>query len=326
NTTRPQVVFTLLAVALLNRAGGWRKARRGLLALQAIWLGLASAAFIAAQFFIEDSILGEAYAAKVFHLEGFGATTGGALETLLFKPAEVLARAWSPANAAWLATLLLPTLGLALLAPRLVLAAAPFLAFTLVTTARQSGAEALIAVFYAAAAYGAARLLRERPRLSAPLAAGVLAASLGVHWALTPADLGPVPLTRHWDASYYAVTDHDRRSLAMLGEIPEGASVMAHHVFIAHMVARPRVGQFPSDALRDYGYEYVIVDFTKAPRRRDHRREFFEGTLRVLRELDYGVARFEDGVMILKKGADRAGNAEALRRAAEIMARSPVED
>ncbi len=123
---------------------------------------------------------------------------------------------------------------------------------------------------------------------------------------------GPIPLNIHYDARYYEQTTHDELGWQIAGEIPDGASVRAQWNLFPKplMKGHPRLRSFEwnrNDMTEDYifvdlfAFEYLLA-----------RKQYLEDVRTLLTGGRYGVARFEDGYVLMKKGHDNAGNAEAL--------------
>ena len=181
-----------------------------------------------------------------------GGSPGGILHTAVHDPWRIVTTAVTGRGLGYLARLLLPLGLLALLAPLVLLAALPELAINLLSAAttqtsiRFHYTAGLIPILIAAAVLGAARLIRERPHLAAPVATAALAFALAGNYAL-----GAIPLWRYFpggeQAQAYAaqVTRHDRVAGDALRLIPSHAVVSATNTLGAHLSARSRVLSFP---------------------------------------------------------------------------------
>jgi uncharacterized membrane protein len=176
-----------------------------------------------------------------------GSTPGGIVHTALTDPWKIVTTAFTGRGLGYLARLLLPLGGLALLAPLMLLAALPELAVNLLSAAttqtsiRFHYTAGLIPVLIAATVFGAKRI---GPRV--PVASLVLVLCVVANYLL-----GPVPVWRYFpggeqtQARAAEVTEHDRIAARALRLIPPHAVVSATNSLGAHLSARRRILSFP---------------------------------------------------------------------------------
>jgi uncharacterized membrane protein len=190
-----------------------------------------------------------------------GSEGGDVLTTLLTRPWEVIGIIATPSRAAYLAVLLLPLLGLSLLAPLLAAGALPQLVINLLAddgpaqTIEFHYAAGMVPFLVASAILGLARLrerpfsmrvarILARPRLVAGIMVGVVAAA-GVR-------LGPLPLWGSVPLGWAGAPHHafrgDDQSRALqraVAMVPDGVPVAASNAAAAHLSARRRIFLFP---------------------------------------------------------------------------------
>jgi len=176
-----------------------------------------------------------------------GSTPGGIVHTALTDPWKIVTTAFTGRGLGYLARLLLPLGGLALLAPLMLLAALPELAVNLLSAAttqtsiRFHYTAGLIPVLIAATVFGAKRI---GPRV--PVASLVVVLCVAANYLL-----GPVPVWRYFpggeqtQARAAEVTEHDRIAARALRLIPPHAVVSATNSLGAHLSARRRILSFP---------------------------------------------------------------------------------
>jgi uncharacterized membrane protein len=177
-----------------------------------------------------------------------GGSAGGILETAFTHPLRIAEAALSNRDLHYLLDLVAPLAALCLLAPLVLVAALPELAFNLLSsTTTQTSIHfhytaGLIPPLMIGAIFGAKRL----SRWAFPVAAAVVLAALAANYRL-----GPIPGWRHvpggqtFQATAGRVTDHDRIAERALRLIPGGDVVSATNTLGAHLSARRRVLSFP---------------------------------------------------------------------------------
>jgi uncharacterized membrane protein len=176
-----------------------------------------------------------------------GSTPGGIVHTALTDPWKIVTTVFTGRGLGYLARLVLPLGGLVLLAPLMLLAAAPELAVNLLSAAttqtsiRFHYTAGLTPVLIAAAVLGAKRV---DPRI--PVASIVV-----VFCVISNYLVGPLPVWRYFpggeqvQARAAEVTEHDRIAARALRLIPEHAVVSATNSLGAHLSARRRILSFP---------------------------------------------------------------------------------
>ncbi|HWO80590.1 DUF2079 domain-containing protein [Gaiella sp.] len=248
--------------------------------------------------------------------ESVGGSPGGIAKTAVTDPGAIVSEVTGGHDLAYLADLLLPLLGLPLLAPLAALTAAPELLLNLLSGTRTQTsihfhytAGALPGLFVAAI-LGAARLRRRFAWARWPDGRAVVLSTL-----LAGVLLGPLPIWRHVPfgsdlGTHEHVVGHHaavaRRALAL---VPPGAAVSASNTLGAHLSERRRIFSFPvlGEAT------WVAVD-RQRPSYRDAMDApvRFERALAVLRARgDFTVVFDEDGILVLRKRVREGSSAGA---------------
>lgn len=235
-----------------------------------------------------------------------GGSPAGVVETALTDPATVVAAAVESGDASFLARLLLPLLGLPLLAPLALLTAVPELALDVLsetdtqTSIRFHYTAGAIPGLFAGTVFGAATLLRRWPAARSMLPRALVVAGL-----LTSAWLGPLPAWRHLPlgsevgARDHVIAEHARAAARAVALVPAGAAVSATNTLGAHLSERRRVLSFPLTREADW----VVVD-TRRPSYLDQavggRR--FGIALTALRVSGrFELVRSEDGILVYRR-------------------------
>ena len=136
--------------------------------------------------------------------------------------------------------------------------------------------------------------------------------SFVIRFIWPPMIAGPMPLNIHYDGRYYRQTAHDKLGWRMAEDIPEGAFVRAQWSLFSKtlMKGHPRLRSFEwyrNDVVEDYIYvdlfafEYLM-----------ERRQYLSDLARILKGGRYGVMRFKDGYVLMKKGGDTGENLKVL--------------
>ncbi len=228
--------------------------------------------------------------------------------TLLTRPGLVLEHLRQADALGYLARLLTPVAFLSLLAPQVLILAAPPLAVNLLSTDgfmhQLEGFHygvPLAPVVVASAAYGAAWLLRRfRCRaLPALLVLLLLTASAAYHWRH-----GYTPLSAGFRDLWPTVTPHHRLGQEMAGRIPPDASLAALPYLNPHASQRQRLSMI--DRVEDgrpaplHDADYVWLDVTQSwPLHPND----LKAAVETLLAGDYGVEEAVDGWLLLRKGA-----------------------
>jgi uncharacterized membrane protein len=234
--------------------------------------------------------------------------------TMITQPGMVLGRLLTAETLAYLLNLLAPVAFLPVLAPQVLMLAAPTLLINLLSTdgfmqqleGFHYGAP-LAPIVVVSAAYGAAWLLRRFPRtryLPLVLAGAVLAATLVYH-----SGHGYTPLAAGFRGSWPAVTDHHRLGGEMARGIPTDASLAAlphpnpHASQRQQMTMIDRVEEGLPAPLHDANgvlADYVWLDVTHGwPLHPNDLEAAVDGLLAG----DYGIEEAADGWLLLRRGS-----------------------
>jgi uncharacterized membrane protein len=246
--------------------------------------------------------------------EAVGGSPGGMLETAVTDPGAIVGAATDGRDLSYLADLLLPLLGLPLLAPLAALTAVPELALNLLSDTRTQTSihfhytAGAIPGLMVAAILGAARLRRRfawarRPEgraiVVSTLVAGILLGPLPV-WA-------HVPFGSDLAAREHVVGHHAGVAARAVRTIPADAAVSATNTLGAHLSERRRILSFP--VLRDA--EWIAVDRTR-PSHRDQAvapEAFATALARIEASGRFEPVFDEDGILVLRRV--RAGSSGA---------------
>jgi uncharacterized membrane protein len=299
----PLLVAMLGLYAIVTRRGRNWRVGLPMIVVAAAWFALA-VGYILPRFDTGDvSPLGNRYT----HL---GATPLDIALSPVTRPAALAAHLFTAGNLAYLRDLLTPVAFLSLLAPHLLLLAAPGLAVNLLSSEAfmhelEGGyyyGAPLVPLVVVSAAYGAAWLIRRLPRfrlLPVLLAALVLASSLFYHRGH-----GFTPLSTGYRRVRYAVGDHQRLGQAMACRIPAGASLAALARLTPHASQRQEL--YTVDRIEDglpafiHKTDYLWLDVTNAwPL---HPADL-KATVDKLLTMGYGVEEAADGWLLLRLGA-----------------------
>jgi uncharacterized membrane protein len=235
-----------------------------------------------------------------------GGSPAGLVKTVFTDPGAIVDAATQGHDIAYLGDLLLPLLGLPLLAPLAALTAAPELALNLLSDTRTQTsihfhytAGALPGLFVAAV-LGAARLRKRIPWARRPEGRAIVASTL-----VAGIFLGPLPFWSHVPfgsdlSTHEHVIGHHADVVARALElIPPDAPVSATNTLGAHLSERRRIFSFP--VLREA--EWVVVD-----RQRPSYRDAMDAPVRFAAALArlqssgrFTVLFDEDGILVLRR-------------------------
>lgn len=238
--------------------------------------------------------------------DAVGGSPAGILETALTHPLRLLEAAFQSRDLGYLKHLLLPLLGLPLLAPLLLLSAVPELALNVLSSTRTQTSihfhytAAAIPGLIAGAVLGASFVQRRRPALTPWLVRGSVVAV-----ALSGVLLGPLPVWRHVPfgetlaARNHIVSDHDRVAARALRLIPAAAPVSATNTLGAHLSARKRIFSFPVLAEA----RWVAVDELRPSYRDDAvaPARFARALAHLRADPAWRVVFDEDGILVLRR-------------------------
>jgi len=173
--------------------------------------------------------------------------------------------------------ILSPTAFLPLLAPDILLLAAPIFLYLQLSSAPDLyllmgwHVSHILPILYFAIAIGFLRLSKRwRPWAAALL----LVASLAGYWALSPG-----PLAKQFDGTRFAIIERVRASQRLFRQIPPEASVSAQTTLVPHLSHREAIYLFPSPQTAKA--EYIILDTQgdKYPLDADQYEEFLNALL-----------------------------------------------
>jgi uncharacterized membrane protein len=227
-----------------------------------------------------------------------GGSAPGILETAFTDPLTILRVAFDARGIGYLASLLLPLALLPLLAPLLLVAAAPELALNLLSSTRTQTSihfhytAALTPVLFAAAVLGAKRVRRE-------LGGAIVVCALAANFALGAIPVWSLfPGGEDLQSGSYDVTDHDRVAARALRMIPGDAVVTASNSLGAHLSARRRVLSFPR--LDDAGW--VAAD-ERSPGYADRFAPvpYANALARLRRDERWRLVFEEDGILLFRR-------------------------
>jgi uncharacterized membrane protein len=239
-----------------------------------------------------------------------GDSFGDVLVAMVTRPFDVLRIVTEPLRLQYLFGLLIPTAGLALLGPELLLVSLPLLLANLLSSfpLQYSGElhySAPLAVFFTmAAAIGTGRFIRRlardpafewmRGRVPAVVLGAVLVCSLGYQIADGFAPMGrEFRLAGGWPR----VTAHDALLARFAAAIPADASLSTTPSLHPHLSHRERIYLFPTVGNADY----VLVDVAgTTDRQPTDVKASLEG---LLASGEFGVADAADGYLLLERGA-----------------------
>jgi uncharacterized membrane protein len=227
-----------------------------------------------------------------------GGSAAGILETTFTEPWTLFRVAFDARGLGYLAALLLPLALLPLLAPLVLVAAAPELALNLLSATRTQTSihfhytAALTPVLFAAAVLGAKRVRRD---VGGTLVVFALAANFV---------LGAVPVWSSFPggqdlhASSFSVDGHDRVIERALDVVPGDAVVSASNSLGAHLSERERILSFPrlDDA------EWVAAD-ERSPGYADRFAPlpYANALSRLRRDDNWRLVFEEDGVLVFRR-------------------------
>ena len=237
--------------------------------------------------------------------DAVGGSAGGIATTTLTDPGAIASALTSGRDLGYLARLLVPLLGLPLLAPLALLTAVPELALNLLSGTRTQTsihfhytAGALPGLFVAAV-LGAARLRRRFAWARRPEGRAVVVSTLAAGIVLGPLPIwASVPFGSDLAAREHVVGHHADVAARAVALVPPGAPVSATNTLGAHLSERRRILSFP---VLD-GATWVAVD-RQRPSYRDQADApvRFERAYAALRASGrFRVVFDEDGVVVLR--------------------------
>jgi uncharacterized membrane protein len=238
--------------------------------------------------------------------DAVGGSPAGMLGTAVTHPLRLLEAAVEQRDLAYLKDLLLPLLGLPLLAPLLALSALPELALNLLSSTHTQTSihfhytAAAIPGLLSAGVMGAARVQRRWPEAGPALLRAAVAAVV-----VSGVLLGPLPVWRHVPfGSSLATREHvvdarDRVTDRALRLIPAGAPVSATNTLGAHLSERSRIFSFP--VLREARWVAVDERHPSYLDQADAPREFTRALAQLLSNPAWTTVLDADGIRILHR-------------------------
>jgi uncharacterized membrane protein len=314
----PFALFALLAVATkehvglaLAGMGAWHllSRRRALPGAAVVVAGLAVSAVALAVVIPHFSPSGSS--SFYGRYDAVGGTPGGMVETAVTDPGAIADAVTERRDLEYLAELLLPLAGLALLAPLTLLVALPELGLNLLSaTDTQTSihfhySATVIAGLVAGSVLGAARLARDRPGLAPKLGLVAVGAALAANYVL-----GGSPVWRAFPGAEKLgtraadVQEHDRLAAEALELVPGDAVVSASNSLGGHLSERRRVLSFPLQA----DAEWIAVDETQPSygdrigARAD--RPYAAAIARLRRDPGWELVLERDGVLLFRRVDD----------------------
>lgn len=223
---------------------------------------------------------------------------------LLTHPLEVISWLATDPRRSYLVQLLLPTLGLALMAPQILLIASPSLAVNLLSTfAPMSNLvgyhyPAPIVPFVMVAAVAGLATVVQRitptPRTRQWLYIGGAVAMVAVTLVQQRAE-GATPIAEGWQ--YPAITAHHQVGARVLATIPDSASVSAQSPANPHLSQREQIFRYPDGQVNA---DYLVFDVT-VPDLFVHPNDLKADIEGKLASGAWGIAQAEDGWLILQR-------------------------
>jgi len=232
------------------------------------------------------------------------------LTNLVIRPGLYVSTLTEPLKVKYLVRLFFPTGYLALLAPHVLLLAAPSLAVNMLSSRPHMIAldkfhyTAPIAPFVIiASAYGLALVVRGMGRVFRHVGRRFLLVILGGYVLLLTLvyhrSYGSTPLA--YDFAWPQVGEHQRIGHRLIEQIPADAAVSAQNHLNPHLTQRDQVYIFP----RIEDAEYVLVDVTTYPYV-EPVEEFHAAVRDLLADPGFGIVAATDGYILFQRGAGSA--------------------
>ncbi len=246
--------------------------------------------------------------------DAVGGSPGGIARTAVTDPGTFIGELASGRDVGYLARLILPLLGLPLLAPLAALTAAPELLLNLLSGTRTQTsvhfhytAGALPGLFVAAV-LGAARLRRRFAWANRPEGRAVVVSTLLAGVLLGPLPVWrDVPLGSDLAAREHVVGHHARVAARAIALIPPGAPVSATNTLGAHLSERRRVFSFP--VLAEASWVAVDRQRPSYRDRADAPRPFARAYAALRAGGRYRIVFDEDGIVVLRLRAGSSAGA-----------------
>lgn len=266
----------------------------------------------------------KAFPTCILHMHHCGNTFGDIVAYMVHKPIAIAANVFDNKHN-FLLTLFgnVPNV-LCVLSPLYCMALLPEIMYVLVRNQHASGQFYLLPFIFVGAMHGVQKLIllckgsavlqRRCVRVLAILI--VIISSVKWFFGMYANDflrsVGPAPFTRDFTLTRYADTMHARIGRDIIASLPERASYLTSPAIANHIRRPQELGLFSAYFLRvDYPWIYVVLDLTA--------NDFYQVTpddyfshLKEFLTTDYGVVRYEDGWLLLKRGYEQAHNAAVL--------------
>ncbi|MFH1182163.1 MAG: DUF2079 domain-containing protein [Candidatus Woesearchaeota archaeon] len=330
---KKEMLFFLMAVltALIKEDAAIAGVALGLYALviKRRWkIGMAAAVISSAIFLFATELFIPYFSeAGTFSVSGFGALGSTPLEVVknaLLNPIGTLSAIASPERLAYLAMMLLPTGGLSLLAPELLVWALPAFSINMLSEAPQLhsiffhyNANIIPFIFLALiAGLSRARKMLEAHQLkwgitalqaNAAIMALVLSASV-----FSAYYYGPLPGARNFSYSSYDFNSGDAKAARELSAmIPSNASVSASNTAVPHLSQRELIYVFPNPFHKAWYLtdekkvtaDYVLLSLTPSTEGIYTGEEFIGYVNELLNDEQYGIIAGKGSWLLLKSGA-----------------------
>ncbi|MDP8255070.1 MAG: DUF2079 domain-containing protein [Candidatus Alcyoniella australis] len=300
---------------------------------RAILISLAWIAILLPIVLLLDRHLGNELDSELLHLNAYGGTVGQALVNILTKPQLLYDNLFIRENALHLLEFL-PVLFLPFLAPLYLFPAAVEAAYIMFSMSSNLQVQwydnyravigerfhfhndmtVVLPLIYISALFGL-RKLRDRLNNKAALlwvlvVVFVVVNAANHYWHSTLLS-GPAPLSREFNLNYYTKTDHGRIIDRAWEMIPQGSRVKGMENLAGfHGPRMERYYHFyflPADQRFDYLLFDMYSFITMAPRQ-----TLFQQLEGYLKSDEFGTIFFEDGVVLMRRGARVEGNQAVL--------------
>jgi len=133
-----------------------------------------------------------------------------------------------------------------------------------------------------------------------------------VHWRFATPELGPIPLTPHFNSTYYRSTNHSRLAWKALSRTPKDRIGLMQFSFAQRAPKHPRLKEVYPHSEVDPVTQYALFDlFAKSPNM--PKAELLEKVRSIARRDDFRIDFFEDGVLLFVRGRADERNEQVLR-------------
>jgi len=317
------VLMTLILGIILLFSKTRKRYGKTILKISFIWLIIAITAC-----FVYLKLINRPFPVGMVHFVQYGDSITDALRYALLHPVSIMKNMFNESNMLIYAFSRLPNI-FAFVAPLYLLPVIAEVGYILLRNQHSSGHFLILAFVFAGAIYGAGRIIdlihktffkykNSKKLLHNLLATFILVPVLLQHYYVQPKsnfseNLGPLPFTRGFSFKHYESTKHARIGHRLLKMIPDEASCLTLQSLAPHLGRCRWVGVFATYVIeRDYTWDCIFVDLFKDDYYHIEKTTYFLGLKHFLTGEDYGVAAFENGWLLLKKGYEKNKNAEVL--------------